>query len=206
MNEELYPLAMQGVFHTIQGEGVLLGEPSVFIRLAGCPVGCPECDTDYSAHSKASAADIARMAAEVSTASTKWAWITGGEPTIHSLRPLIGALQRGGFSVAVATSGIRTLCRDAGGPDFRSVSPHRLDSSWVQRSGEQLNLVFGLNGLDPVEAAKPNWLHEFDSGFGSRWVTPCDGKRETIAACVEWVNRFPGFRLGVQAHKQWGMA
>lgn len=206
MTDAMYPLAPQGVFHTIQGEGTLLGMPSVFIRLGGCPVGCPECDTDYSAASQVSASDIAQQAASLATANTRWAWITGGEPTIHSLRPLIGALKRARLFVAVATAGIKVVPRDSEGPDFVSVSPHRLDQSWVQRRGEQLNLVFGLNGLDWRAASLPEWLHEFQSGFGEKFVTPCDSKPETLEICLGWVNRYPGYRLGVQAHKAWGLA
>jgi len=36
------------VFASLQGEGVNLGKPAVFIRLAGCPLRCVYCDTKYS--------------------------------------------------------------------------------------------------------------------------------------------------------------
>lgn len=60
-----YPLARGGgVFATIQGEGALLGVPMVFVRLAGCSVGCPRCDTDYAVGERMDARDVARAAAE----------------------------------------------------------------------------------------------------------------------------------------------
>ena len=204
MTDPKYPLAPNGVFRTVQGEGVLLGEPMVFIRLAGCNVNCDGCDTDYSVAGHATAAEIGRRAAELATPATRWAWITGGEPTIHQLRPLVGSLKRAGFAVALATSGVRSVVRDAGGVDFVSVSPHRLDSSWVCRRGEQLNLVPGLGSLTLADMDKAEWLGEFQSGFGAKFVTPAEGG--DVAACVEWVNRHPGYRLGVQAHKTWGLA
>lgn len=201
-----FPLAPDAVFGTVQGEGIMLGVPTVFIRLAGCPVGCPGCDTNYTVASRMSARDIVRRAVQVATSATRWAWITGGEPAIHDLRPLTAELKSAGFSVAVATSGVRPLERDATGPDFISVSPHALDDSWVQRSGQQLNLVFGLNGLSPDVAGRPEWVAEFTRGFGAKYATPLYGDATSTAQCVAWVNAHPGWKLGVQAHRVWGLA
>ena len=52
------PLAPQGVFRTIQGDGTYAGTPMTFVRLAGCSVGCPQCDTDYSVAERTSVKDI----------------------------------------------------------------------------------------------------------------------------------------------------
>ena len=41
-----YPI--NEIFQTIQGEGVLTGVPAIFVRLQGCPVGCPWCDTRHT--------------------------------------------------------------------------------------------------------------------------------------------------------------
>jgi 7-carboxy-7-deazaguanine synthase len=205
---ETLPLAPQGVFLTFQGEGVMMGEPMAFVRLAGCSVGCPGCDTDYSVASRATPRDIARMAVEAAP-GVRWAWVTGGEPTDHDgLTPLVEELRRAGFYVALATSGIRpvTMGRKpgAGGVDFLSVSPHD-PARWVQRWGCQLNLVFGLNGLTP-ESVEPHLSGMHPATFPHCYATPCDGRPETLAVCVEFVRRHPGFRLGAQAHKQWRLA
>jgi organic radical activating enzyme len=153
-----YPLAPNGIFSTIQGEGIMLGVPMVFVRLAGCSVGCKECDTDYSVSERSKPDEIAERVAEVSGKSD-WVWITGGEPTDHDLVPLFAALRRGGFRIAVATAGTRLVpqgsCWD--GVDFLSVSPHSV-SSWMQKSGSQINIVPGLNGLK---------LKEIDPDCGS---------------------------------------
>lgn len=208
-----YPLAKQGVFGTIQGECRLLGVPMVFVRLAGCPVNCSSagtvsCDTDYAFAERASVEEIARRVVGAATPATKWAWLTGGEPTIHDLAPLVTRLRRLGFRVAVATAGISLVIRgqpnDATEPrreycDFVSVSPHRIDASWVQRVGDQINLVFGLNDLTPEECEPARG--EMERGFTWCYVTPCDGKPETLAHCLEWVNRHKGWQLNVQAHK-----
>jgi len=41
---------VQSIFYTIQGEGPFCGTPAVFIRLAGCNLQCPQCDTDYTSN------------------------------------------------------------------------------------------------------------------------------------------------------------
>ena len=62
-----FPLAPNGIFSTIQGEGDLLGEPMVFVRLAGCPVNCIGCDTNYSVAERLTDTEIVLRALELKT-------------------------------------------------------------------------------------------------------------------------------------------
>lgn len=185
----------------------MMGEPTVFVRLAGCPVGCDGCDTDYRVAEHATAAEIGRRAASVCQAATRWAWVTGGEPTVHDLGDLYASLRKAGLRIALATAGINPVQAGyaVGGADFVSVSPHKIDTSWVQRRGDQLNVVPGLNGLRLSD------LEGVDtSGFSYRFVTPFwygPGERaERTAECLEFVAANPGWRVGVQAHRYWGVA
>lgn len=202
-----YPLAPQGVFWTAQGEGVLLGTPMIFVRLAGCSIGCADCDTDYTVATRATARVIVRQAVDLGGA--KWVWITGGEPTIHDLRPLVSELRKYDFRIAVATAGVNPVQVGAGrdiegGVDFVSVSPHFVSDRWLLRRGDQLNVVPGLNGLR---------LSDFEnvdvSGFSHKFVTPfwygAADRMEKVAECEEWLRWRPDWRLGIQAHKQWGL-
>lgn len=208
------PLAPQGVFLTVQGEGSLSGLPMVFVRLAGCSVGCKECDTDYSVHSRKTAKDIVRDVVNVAPKGLKWVWVTGGEPTINDLHELIEHLHLSGFRVALASAGIKPVGRGTGlrqeqgfpiqhehGVDFLSVSPHRIDESFVQRRGDQVNLVFGLNDLTPDECEPVR--EELEKGFTDCWVTPCEGKSEAFQQCLKWVYQYPRWRINSQAHKYW---
>lgn len=84
------------------------------------------------------------------------------------------------------------------------MSPHKVDSSWVQRRGDQLNIVLGLNGL------KLSDLEGVDvSGFANKFVTPmwygAADRAENVRECLDWVESHEGWRLGVQAHKNWGV-
>lgn len=199
------PLANPGVFWTVQGEGALLGEPTVFIRLAGCSVGCRNCDTDYRVASRATVGEILAMVQAIRSPA-RWIWITGGEPMDHDLTELLAALRQTGRRIALATSGIKSvrwpLASWVGGVDFLSVSPHSVDG-WAQREGDQLNLVPGLNGLS-LDVIREAAL-EFGGRFAHRYVTPLAGSPESLASCLDWVGRYKGWRLGVQAHKAWGL-
>ena len=186
--------------------------PQVFVRLSGCHVGCPECDTDYRADRSVTTDELARLIAAAATPGVSWVWVTGGEPMLHArqLPELYAKLRPFGFRFALATSGtvdVPHVGRVAGGPDFVSVSPHRIDSTWKQKRGDQLNMVVGLNGLclSDLEGIPDDVL----AGFSHRFVTPADpgrGLRPNYAECAAWVASRPGWRLGIQAHKVWGLA
>jgi hypothetical protein len=202
MSEAIYPLAPDGIYRSFQGEGDMLGQPTVFIRLAGCSVGCPLCDTDYRVRERLSARMIAHTALCVADGA-RWAWITGGEPTDHDLRPLVAELRSTGLSIALATSGVRELSSRWSffGVDFLSVSPHD-PAKWLLRSGQELKICPGLNGF--------GWRDFLpgiaSSAFGSHWAMPCEGDAGSLAACKELCGADRRFRLGIQSHKTWGVA
>jgi len=200
MPEVTYALAKQGIFRTVQGEGQLLGLPMTFVRLAGCSVGCGvNCDTDYS---RATAQEIA---AEVAQYKTQWTWVTGGEPADHDLAPLLSNLRLWG-KIAVATSGHKPLGSAGRMIDFLSVSPHSHEN-WIIRRGSQLNLVPGLGGLCLDKFFAENHPNNFRVPFGERYLTPMFGSKESLDECLKWLDKLPHgeWRLGVQAHRQWGL-
>ena len=190
-----YPIAPNGIFKTIQGEGTLLGLPMSFVRLAGCSVGCSQCDTDYRVDERLEASQIGNLVRQF---RTKWTWITGGEPADHELWPLLEEMRLCGY-VALATSGTKSLGSGGRIIDFLSVSPHSTPDKLVIRSAAQINLVPGLNDL-----RLEDWeSYPFDA-FQHRYVTPCDGLGN-LNECLAWIDRHDGFRLGVQVHKIWGL-
>lgn len=194
-----YPLAPQGVFRTVQGEGVLLGVPMVFVRLAGCSVKCGGCDTDYSEHSTWSL-DAIGDAVRACRGNAEWVWVTGGEPADHELWPLLEVARLNG-RVALVTSGRKSLGAGSRLIDFLCVSPHGKPEQLVLRRGSQVNLVPGLGGT-----RLRDW-EAFDfSGFEHRWVTPFDRDAGTVTECLGWVANHDGWRVGCQAHKNWGVA
>lgn len=190
-------LAKQGVFWTVQGEGYYAGEPMVFVRLAGCSVGCPTCDTNYQPHSELSEQDIVEMcvaARDSNGGRSKYVWVTGGEPTDQNLSDLNQRLWSAGFKPCLATSGVSPVeakwwCL--------SVSPHTAD--FKQRAGYEIKLVPELNGLRLED------LDLSDCSFGYWWVQPMAGSRSSLEACCEWLKTHHHFRMSPQSHKSWGM-
>lgn len=200
-------LAPNPIFWTIQGEAHLRGFQMCFVRLAGCSVGCPECDTDYSVDSRMTADEIAQRVWEVvpKDAADKWVWLTGGEPAdLPQLtqRELIGALGGRGFRVAVATSGVKPFIPPV---DWLSVSPHS-EGALAQPYGNEIKLVWGLNGFSPDKflANNPNIR------FMYQYVQPRSrGNVEEewcMKRCVEWLKTHPNWSLSRQDHHHWQLA
>jgi organic radical activating enzyme len=93
-------------FYTIQGEGKFTGNAAYFIRLGGCDVGCVWCDVkeswDASIHPQMSVSELLN---EVEKHPGNFVVLTGGEPAMYDLHPLVDALQAAGKTVAIETSG-----------------------------------------------------------------------------------------------------
>jgi 7-carboxy-7-deazaguanine synthase len=99
-------LEVHSIFHTIQGEGPFAGKPAIFIRLAGCNLQCPGCDTEYTANRKVlTIEDILNVMHTFDASNTYLVVITGGEPMRQNITPLVRLLLRNGLSVQIETNG-----------------------------------------------------------------------------------------------------
>ncbi|MDR2186594.1 MAG: 7-carboxy-7-deazaguanine synthase QueE [Azonexus sp.] len=98
-------LRLTEIFFSLQGEATRVGLPTVFVRLAGCPLRCRWCDTAYS-FSGGELFDIAAVLAEVGRYPTRHVCVTGGEPLAQKdCLPLLTALCDAGYDVSLETSG-----------------------------------------------------------------------------------------------------
>ena len=105
-------LLVHSVFYTMQGEGPYSGVPAVFIRLAGCNLRCPGCDTEYTqGATEMRLADLVRLAdlafpkRSMSYLRPPLFVITGGEPFRQNISPLCECLLQLGAIVQIETNG-----------------------------------------------------------------------------------------------------
>ena len=121
ISTEKYPIMEH--FFTIQGEGTYSGRAAYFIRIAGCDVGCVWCDVkeswDKDQHTTMTIKEIIEKVAE---SKTDFVVITGGEPAMYDLRPLVDQLKSLGITIAIETSGCYPLQGDV---DWYCFSPKK---------------------------------------------------------------------------------
>jgi 7-carboxy-7-deazaguanine synthase len=97
---------VHSIFYTIQGEGPLAGHPAIFLRLAGCNLQCPHCDTEYTKGRKLLSNSEILVKLYNERADCKFVVITGGEPfRQRSLGNLVTLLQATGYKVQIETNG-----------------------------------------------------------------------------------------------------
>lgn len=98
-------LRVTEIFHSLQGESTLVGLPTVFVRLTGCPLRCVYCDTTYAFHGGESFG-IDDVLTRVASFGAPNVCVTGGEPLAQkACLPLLRALCDAGYRVSLETSG-----------------------------------------------------------------------------------------------------
>jgi len=102
-------LDVHSIFNTIQGEGPFTGKPAVFIRLAGCNLQCPLCDTDYTTGRHWEEVASIVQAVKLYRNEPSLVVITGGEPFRQNLTPLVNTLVAEGYTVQIETNGTLPL-------------------------------------------------------------------------------------------------
>jgi 7-carboxy-7-deazaguanine synthase len=121
-------LKIAELFYSIQGEGSLVGVPSVFIRTSGCNLRCAWCDTPYASW-QPEGADLTldQIVDEVKAHPARHVVVTGGEPMIApEIVPLTERLRGLGWHITIETAG--TVFQPVA-CDLMSISPKLANST-----------------------------------------------------------------------------
>jgi len=213
-------------FETIQGEGAFTGQPSIFIRLQGCPVACSWCDTKHTWEidlgQKVKVTDILAKAqesehwAEFSIAQllalvvekgyqAKHIVITGGEPCMVDLTPLCLAFEEKGYSCQVETSGtfeinVSDSCWVTVSPKVNMRGGYAILNSAMLRANEIKHPVATEQHIDDLKVL----LTEHKINNTPVYLQPISQKTRAtelaIKTCIA-----NNWRLSVQVHKYLGI-
>ena len=207
--------AVKEAFLTLQGEGVQAGARAVFLRFAGCNLWsgrevdraaavCRFCDTDFVGTDGIGGGKFGEAEALAKHVAALWGAgeaerlvvVTGGEPMLQFDGALLGALHARGFRVAMESNG--TIAAEPRS-DWLCISP-KAGSEVVQRSGDELKLVWPQEGIDLDQ------LEQWD--FANFLIQPMDGvdREAALSASIALVMERPKWRLTLQAHKIIGLA
>lgn len=206
---------VHSVFYTIQGEGPFAGQPAIFIRLAGCNMQCPGCDTLYTENRQAKDVDsIAKNLKELRVPADLVV-VTGGEPFRQNITGLVTALQVAGYYVQIETNGTlppspklppcAIVCSPKAGrvhPDLVAFGilayKYVCEADYVSPVDGMPLRILGADTL--VKPARPDASFE-----GTVYLSPMDeqddaknlrNRQATVDACMKF-----GHTLNLQLHK-----
>jgi len=217
------------IFYSIQGEGMLAGVPSVFIRSSGCNLRCVWCDTPYASwQPEGPELTLDSIMAEVGTYAASHVVVTGGEPMIfEEVAPLTQHLKAAGLHITMETAGTvyqPVTC------DLMSISPKlansipltRDEGRWAaqhDRLRHQPEVLRRLIAEYPYQlkfvVSAPEDLHEIravleqTAADPSRVILMPEGTSpETLRERAVWLSEIckrEGFRFGPRLHIDiWG--
>jgi 7-carboxy-7-deazaguanine synthase len=209
--------AVKEIFYTLQGEGVNTGRPAVFCRFAGCNLWsgreedrataiCRFCDTNFVGTDGPGGGRFASPEELADAVARTWpvgkderdrpfVVCTGGEPLLQIDEPLLEALHRHHFEIAVETNGTRPA---PPGLDWTCVSP-KGGTELVLRTGDELKLVFPQPGAGPERFKELRFTHFL--------LQPMDGpdRDYNTRLALQYCRDHPRWRLSLQTHKFLGI-
>jgi len=223
---EQTPYKINEFFETIQGEGSFTGQPSIFIRLQGCPVGCSWCDTKHTWDIELSEQVNAKTMMTKKQETPQWAnltalqllelvkkegyqakhiVITGGEPCMVDLTPLCDEFEQQGYSTQIETSGtfeIKTTkkCWVTVSPKINMRGGYKILDSAMQRANEIKHPIATEQHVDDLKML----LIQHQINNTAIYIQPISQKKRAtelaIATCIA-----NNWRLSVQVHKYLGI-
>ena len=189
------------IFYSLQGEGYHAGTPALFVRLSGCNLRCPFCDTQHEHGTEMSEQEIVvavKLLIPHSSLLTPLVVVTGGEPALQLTTSLVELFHHEGCKVAVETNGTLPL---PGNVDWVTLSPKSLwlgeEAAPVLTRADELKVLFD-GGHDPAAYDHIDATHRFlqpmDTGDAAR-------NAALMRQAADYCLRHPQWRLSLQIHK-----
>ena len=229
MTEKTYPVAE--IFTSPQGEGHWAGVLCTFVRLAGCNVGKPystsdthalglqiyqekctlwngqsfPCDTDYKMRRRMTIAEIMNEVGDVPRML-----LTGGEPLMHDVKPLLrAAFERGKF-VHIETSGTKRLGFPTWGHTWIAVSPKQGCLPEMLDVADEIRILVGAD-FDEAKFVKEfgGWFIDTEPGDSKVFISAINDEHtlnmDNIKRCLALQLKYPQLRISTQVHKILGV-
>lgn len=210
-----FTLQIKEIFPTVQGEGPFTGHRAVFVRLTGCNLQCPGCDTDYtSVRDVMTPSEIVNNVRELMPQGALVV-ITGGEPFRQNITPLCRLLILNGYAIQVETNGtlppppsmpssVVVVCSPKAGKINRTTASIAHAFKYVM-AADSMDVEDGLPTLALAHSAKPRVARPPEGNTRPVYLQPMDSKEDHInwsnlQACVESCMEY-GHILQLQVHK-----
>lgn len=202
-------LRITEIFPSIAGEGLRIGEPTIFIRLAGCNLRCSFCDTKYSwqggeEYSEKKIIDAVRRIQK--RFPSDWVCLTGGEPLLQDIRSLSHKLKQEGFKIHIETNGTIHRLFQA---DWLTLSPkpqaYRFAPEYAKKADEVKLVVSQDLTLEVIQK-----LREKFPARTPILLQPLSNQKRSMDRGIKLLKQsmnagLKNIRISVQMHKIFGL-
>lgn len=180
------------IFYSLQGEGFHTGTPAVFVRLSGCNLACPFCDTDFASFTEMTLQELVDTVSDYLDEDGPFMIVlTGGEPALQVDEELLTALHTvGHVRIHIETNGTKPLPK---GIDWITCSPKE-GSKVVLTEVNEIKVVYTGQSPEP-------WREAIRAEHYFLQPCSCANTEET----VNYILAHPWWRLSLQTHKYVGI-
>ncbi len=190
------------IFTSIQGEGSQMGTPATFIRLYGCNLKCSFCDEPL--HTQTNLITLYTAEELLAKCEAYLVVITGGEPSLNDINPLINVLQdKGNHVVQVETNGFNIM--NILSANLKTIAPKlNVKVKYPEKFDECKLLVSADMDIDELDRKIDYWLN-LDVGV---YLQPINGIKTVSEANLKFaINQCirKGIPLSPQLHKLLGV-